>query len=351
MPGDNNLLRKYNPGFTVIPEGTDAVISIDRAYNPINTTSTGFIAQYQALQKQGKLLRSKSAPLNLSSDLQNVLTDEAGAFIFVQDRTGSKEITAMTNNFWLTSMAMSFKERLQITESFDSSHFMFMGNNIKIYNFAGFSIDGASSDDSDKGGLFYQSSLIQMYEEVLRGTVLTKKNRVAVLSVANHVIKGYPTDFAVSYSAEAGNLTQFNFSFIVVDHYLELEGVVNNKRLKNLYTPNVVGFDDRITDQLNIIDEKILSNQKNYLEMTGEEYKEIFTKLGINPDNVSPRPTLFLAGLTKAQKELTVREQKNVETLVKEIYSKGLEEDKKLQDEKATLMKSTLTEIKKALYK
>ena len=351
------LPTDYNSGFTTItpnpPPRPVWFSPIEEAKNPIYQKN-GFLEKYKEMSEKGQLLRNKNAPIDLAMDLQNELADEAGAFIFVQERSsGDRKVTAMTNNFWLTSMAMSFKERLQITESFDSSHFMFMGNNIKIYNFSGFSIDGASSNEDDPGGLFYQSSLIKMYNEKLRGTMLTKSNEIAVLSVANHVIKGYPTDFAVSYTAEAGNLTQFNFSWIVVDHYMELDGVVNDKRLTALYTPSAVGFTDTELGELAQID-TVLELAINGLNTNDSNYKALFEKAGIKDITKLPtNPLMALETLFKVQKETIYTEvagNKTIEYLIKEAYRIAQNSVVDLEKRKADYIKNTMSKKKKVLY-
>jgi len=348
------LPADYNSGFTTITDGVNKKfnwLKVNITNNPIYDSTNGFLAKYKEMSESGQLLRNKNAPIDLSTDLQNELADEAGAFIFVQERSGDKRnVTAMTNNFWLTSMAMSFKERLQITESFDSSHFMFMGNNIKLYNFSGFSIDGASSDAEDPGGLFYQSSLIKMYNERLRGTMLTKNNEIAVLSVANHVIKGYPTDFAVSYTAEAGNLTQFNFSWVVVDHYMELDGVVNDNRLTALYTPSAVGFTDSELAQLKHHDEALELLIKG-LNTNDSNYDNVFIYAGVTDTrNLPTNPLMALETLTKAQKDKIYNGTKTVENTIKEIYTLAQQKVKKAEKEKADFIKEKMSVKKQALY-
>lgn len=348
------LPTDYNSGFTTIPYTSNIGdnhrwLQVDESRNPIYNKN-GFLEKYDEMAKEGRLLRNKNAPIDLAMDLQNELADEAGAFIFVQERSGDRKVTAMTNNFWLTSMAMSFKERLQITESFDSSHFMFMGNNIKIYNFSGFSIDGASFNEDDPGGLFYQSSLIKMYNEKLRGTMLTKSNEIAVLSVANHVIKGYPTDFAVSYTAEAGNLTQFNFSWIVVDHYMELDGVVNDKRLEALYTPSVVGFTD---DELKILkgyddDIKVLQDKAQYTQ--GSDYEHVFIAMGVSDrDNLPTNPLMALNALSQGQKN-TIFGGAPAENMVKMLYNSYLTNITEYEKRKADFIKEKMSTKQRDLY-
>lgn len=351
------LPTDYNSGFTTItpnpPPRPVWFSPIEEAKNPIYQ-GNGFLEKYNTMAKNGQLLRNKNAPIDLAMDLQNELADEAGAFIFVQERSsGDRKVTAMTNNFWLTSMAMSFKERLQITESFDSSHFMFMGNNIKIYNFSGFSIDGASFNEDDPGGLFYQSSLIKMYNEKLRGTMLTKSNEIAVLSVANHVIKGYPTDFAVSYTAEAGNLTQFNFSWIVVDHYMELDGVVNDKRLEALYTPSVVGFTDEELEKLKFIDITLELAIKS-LYTQDDFYAQVFKSADITDTTKLPtNPLMALETLPKSKKEAIYNGgggTRTVEYTIKELYNTAQKNVVEAEKRKADYIKNAMSNKKKVLY-
>ncbi len=201
--------------------------------------------------KNNVLLTKSDRILDLSNDLKESLRDKVGAFLFIKDRFTS-EVKFITNDFWLTAMQIAFKERVQITESFNSSNFSFFGDNARVYNFTAATVDSTSSDPYDPGKLYYQSSILELYKNHLRGTKLVENNYIAVLCVANHLIEGYPINLNVGYSADAAPMTQFSIAWLVTSHYYDMEGVVNKARLEKMYSvtsrdlPNVKILQDDI---------------------------------------------------------------------------------------------------------
>ena len=235
--------------------------------NKIITESTVYdksIGTEQPKIQPNLILNSKSNRVDeLANSLQETVRDQIGVFLFIKNIQTSK-IEFITNDFWLTSMQFSYKERVQVMEGFNSSNFSFFGDNIRLYNFSAITIDGTSTDEFDPGKLYYQSSILKLYSEHLRGTKLMEKNYIAVLVVANHIIEGYPLNLTVAYSADSEPLTQFSFNFLVTNHLNDLDGVLNEARLAKMYSTEPRKLSEVDTKNLNAYKEYI--NKLNKLK-------------------------------------------------------------------------------------
>jgi hypothetical protein len=82
---------------------------------------------------------SKATPDMLAETL-NTAEEATGAVIFIKHRTEGK-ILSLTNNFYLTGLSFSYKERTQLLESFNSANVTFFGATAKVYQLQGVAVD------------------------------------------------------------------------------------------------------------------------------------------------------------------------------------------------------------------
>lgn len=176
----------------------------------------------------------KSAPDSLAEDIENSQF-KAGAYLFRVEKNGS--IKYATNKFILTGANFALKERVQLTEAFNSSNISFFDESVRVYTFNGVATDYFSSD-ADISKYFAQSSIIMGYNDLFRGSKLFADEAVCVLRFMNHTIHCYPYALSVSYSSSADKMAQFQLTVVVVSHDLEWAGVVNNTQLKDLISIN-----------------------------------------------------------------------------------------------------------------
>lgn len=251
-----------------------------------------------------QLLEEKKAP----EDLHALITDreKIGAMLFIIERhseTQSWFVKYKTNKFFLTSMVLNMKEKVQIQETFGTSLVSFFGDSVKIYEFAGLAVDWPAApttrddlyydtyynsesykhavintrdeviEDGEAEDVrytspknFWQSSLIHMYNNVLRGTQLVQNDRVALLSVGTHYVYGYPLTLSVNYTAQAEKFASFSMSWVVLDHtmgYDEIEedDFEDNYKFAYEYTPisQEVAGDIRIPENLRALPKLITS--------------------------------------------------------------------------------------------
>jgi hypothetical protein len=175
-------------------------------------------------------LSAKAEPMDLAEKINGT---EAGATIIVQNNE-SGNIKAQTNKFFLSGFSVASQERAQILETFGVSALSFFGEKAKIYNLQGTAVDYAGQ--SNPSQYYHQSSIIKMYDEMMRGTKLVENDNIAVLSVHNHTIYGYPLNLSVSYNASFQKTATFAMSWFVTKHLLTLPGVVNDTELRTLYS-------------------------------------------------------------------------------------------------------------------
>lgn len=226
------------------------------------------------LQKYGQIIKpfikTKSAPDNLSDEIHTKANTEA--VIMVLEKSGI--IKYITNKFYLSSMQMSMKEKLQLMETFGAANISFFGETARVYTFSATTIDSASqSSGIERGKYYYQSSILKMYNEVLRGSQLIKEDRIAVIKVTNHLIYGYPLNLQVNYNASNDPVTSFAFSFVVAEHSLELPDVVTEKYLEKMYSTDAHINNQAIFNFLLKIDHLILKiNNILDTRVNGEDY-------------------------------------------------------------------------------
>lgn len=258
-------VRDYSGTSFMQQNGIEVPINIPDVNQPV--TGTGYKANPYALPQQptktDKLTQEKNVPDNLTTLISN--REKVGASIFVIKRQKPQNVwsyTHRTNKFFLTRLVMSSKEKVQVLDTFGSATISFFGESIKVYELSGVTIESPSSQDDytltttveqrgrirtnvrtldetsgEEGytynsqgilsrtavGAFWQSSLIHMYNNVLRGTQLVKNDSMALLTVGTHFIYGYPLNMVSDYTSQAEGIASFSMSWLVLDHILSYE--------------------------------------------------------------------------------------------------------------------------------
>lgn len=176
---------------------------------------------------------TKVQPHNLASDIQGA--GNSGATLMIQN-TNSGQITHMTNKFYLQAMDMTFKERIQIMETFGKPIASFFGETARVYNFSGVALEADTQNKYKKGEYFHGTSLMYLYNEFMRGTKLVDTASIAILNVANHSVYGYPIQFSYRALSDMAHAVQFSISMFVKDHLWEIPQVVDRATVeKNVY--------------------------------------------------------------------------------------------------------------------
>ncbi len=182
-----------------------------------------------------QLFKPKEMADSLTEDVTNFY--QSGASLFIVD--ADNNIQHGSNKFYLTSVNISFKERVQLLETLSSAVLSFFGDSVKVYSLGGIALDHPSDEIGNESKYFIQSSLMHLYDTKLRGSKLAESRSIAVLKFLNHTIYGYPINFSTVYSAELDKATQFTMTFVVVSHKLDSSGVVSYSDLEDLTTINL----------------------------------------------------------------------------------------------------------------
>lgn len=221
-------------------------------------------------------INTKASPDNLSSEIQTKANTEA--VIMILDNN-SGVIKHITNKFFLSNMQMSMREKVQIMETFGAANISFFGEAARVYTFSASTIDSSSQDTGISAGkYYYQSSILKMYNNELRGSQLIKENRIAVMKVSNHLIYGYPLNLQVVYAAAQDPVTNFVLQFVVNEHELSLPGIITEEYLETMYSPHSHINTEAIQNFVKKID-NILEKINAVLETNadGEKYNSIIS--------------------------------------------------------------------------
>ena len=234
--GDSDYTGRYqNMPRTMIVDGspTDVVRDIKEA-NPFNEGAWVNIPE-------------KPSPYDLDACITK--REKAGACLYVVKKTSNYWYVEFLNNrFYLTSFRLGLKEKVQIMETFGSAVVSFFGDSVRIYEFGGVALDWLSSDFDNRYKNFQQSGLIHMYNNVIRGTKLVDNDRVAVMTVSNHFVYGYPFNLSVNYTSANEKLAHFTMSWVVTDHTMNYPYKVSESDLQNLYKVDVKFKDLELID-------------------------------------------------------------------------------------------------------
>ena len=167
-------------------------------------------------------------------------------------------------------MAIGLKEKAQILETFGSSNVSFFGQSTRVYNFAGAALDWNSQGGSKE--YWQASSIIQLYNQQLRGTALVRQNNIAVIKCMNHTIFGYPLALNVTYDQSSDKFASFGLQWLVTKHLLGAPGIVSESQLEANSSPQArAGLNQLLKDQLARIDEAV-SFVHSHINLTEETY-------------------------------------------------------------------------------
>jgi hypothetical protein len=207
------------------------------------------------LDKYGQIMKpfihTKSAPDSLASEIRTKANTEA--VIMIMDKAGI--IKYITNKFFLSTMQISMREKFQLMETFGAASLSFFGESARVYTFAANTVDAPSQDSGiSQGKYYYQSSILKMYNDVLRGSQLIADDRIAVMKTNNHLIYGYPLNIQAVYNSRKDPVTQFSLQFVVSEHHLDMPGVVTEEYLATMYSTGAHINDQAIIDFINKID-------------------------------------------------------------------------------------------------
>ncbi len=210
------------------------------------------------------LLDEKLSPEDLSDTINNS-GDGIGAALYILNIDGDIEL--ITNNFILLNMQFQYKERAQLLETFNAATILLFGDSVPIYTFQCAALDYTSQKKDEEYRYFHNSSLLNFYNKYLRATKLIESRSIAVLSVNNHTIYGYPLSFTTSYNSLPDNIGQFSMTWVVVKHPLTYYNIIDEKKLKFLILPR---YNRAIKEQVNLIN-TLIKNIDNIIYIKLDE--------------------------------------------------------------------------------
>lgn len=216
----------------------------------------------------GTLLNLDKSTIFPFKDNSLAITDiEVPTTILVLSK-GSGQIQLQTNRFILQSISKPSQERFQIIETFGDPAVYFYGDRTKVYTLQGLLVDaedplqvnntgtGTPEQQRSKGKYYWATAFQDLYENHLRGTILTQRSQIAAIYVNNWFIKGYPVQLVINKeSANTPQLASFQMTWVIEKESLlsatNAEWLYRNNTLKgeaaqalNAYLDALVKYDD-----------------------------------------------------------------------------------------------------------
>lgn len=284
--------------------------------------SSGVDTEIGQLEEEYIKYLPKFSPDSLANEIAN--TPNTGAILYIIDKSGA--VKAITNDFFLLALSMSFKEKAQLMENFDSSTVSFFGDSIKIYSFSCATVDAGSLNNLTPYEYMKQTSILALYENMLRGSKLLENEHTAVMVVNNHRIEGYPLNMQIGYSSADGKSTQFQMTWVIKNHTYNIKNTsftdtytvrIGTDRAKLLYKllhikikiPEVGGGESEYTLKeilgLGSINkaqaEKIKTDLLGIIDTEGDDGLIALTKtISENPTEIGRENTVFIIDYSKS---------------------------------------------------
>ncbi|MHA2093028.1 MAG: hypothetical protein ACW98F_00095 [Candidatus Hodarchaeales archaeon] len=143
------------------------------------------------------------------------------AHLYVLPKDGNLKNVAADQRFVLQRVEENRTEKFQIFETFGDPVLFFFDEKTKVYNFSGFLLDGDFIEQqkyADRHVSSWANTFKTTWNEVFRGTVLARENKIAILAFNNNVMWGYPVNLSMSTVSESPHLVPFSFNMIITRH-------------------------------------------------------------------------------------------------------------------------------------
>lgn len=216
-----NLEDIYVPRETQIPTTTELVDLVNGDSETVDKY-TLLPSIIQDLEAGISLSNDESAmyfPENKDYD-GGMYSVKQPAFLLIRNKD-SGDIKAATNKFLITQWQETRVEKLQVLETFNSSILNFFDEKTRAYVFAGVLLEGERTTpllerevSEVKHTYLWSQSFRKLWDDHLRGTKLVESNNIAIISMVNNVMFGYPVSLSLNTSAQNPDTVTFQMQFI-----------------------------------------------------------------------------------------------------------------------------------------
>lgn len=129
-----------------------------------------------------------------------------------------------TNKFLLTGLQRQSIEKSQVLETFGEPAIFFFDERVRTYILTGEILDSLGSDAAGND-YNWSNNLQAFYNNYLRGSILAKNGNIAMLTVLDHEIYGYPLSLNIASSSYKPNISSFSMNFLVIKHKFDYRKV------------------------------------------------------------------------------------------------------------------------------
>lgn len=173
--------------------------------------------------------RTSILSANSKPPIENILTKTSPAYISVvgykqnanfQSRNLG-DVVATSDKFFLQAIGEARQEKVQVMETFGAPSILFFNERTRVYNFRGTMLDAKQKQGTYSDQIVYNwaTAFKMFYEEYLRGSILSKENNIAILTVNDQVFMGYPTSLTINTDANQPMLGGFQMTWIIIRQY------------------------------------------------------------------------------------------------------------------------------------
>lgn len=115
-------------------------------------------------------------------------------------------------DFFLTQIAHSFQEKVQITETLSDNYVAYyFGSAAPVFSYSGFLLNTVQDDQA--------VAFLRLYQAILRGTQLARRGLVVSLRYDSYVVVGTMMNYSDQRVSNSENVVQFSFNFLVKKMY------------------------------------------------------------------------------------------------------------------------------------
>jgi len=171
-----------------------------------------YTLHYNTYKHDVQGLIQKNAPAIITIIPDSVIT---GRILNRKKHTAFKT----TNKFILTNYRETRAERTQVLETFGKPAIFFFDESTRNYSFDGILVDNqVDANASFRDNLNWADNFKKLYDEHLRATRLAANGEIALISVNDNLMYGYPTSLVFNTTANNPNAVSFGMNFLVLKH-------------------------------------------------------------------------------------------------------------------------------------
>lgn len=160
--------------------------------------------------------RDSASTNSPARNIEMVRKDRCTAKIYIISKDLGK-VVLETDKFLLTAVQQAKTEKVQLMETFDenSPSILFFGKKTMTYSFGGILMNAGNKSNSS---LQWVQKFQNLWDNYLRGSILSRNQQYALMTVDNEMYTGYPITFTISKQSVTDETATFSMTWIITAH-------------------------------------------------------------------------------------------------------------------------------------